>query len=134
MLGPLGSKSEEKVTAALRRKALKELTQFTLARRLESPEDRLRFDVVGARLLRPGDVVFVLAEDMVPADGEVLDGAGRVDESAIVGPGEPVLRSPASDRARVAAGSRVTAGWLILRVTADAGDCLLRRLVEGDEG
>lgn len=132
MLGPLGRKSEEKATTALRRKALKELTQFTLARRLESPEDRLRFDVVGARLLRPGDVVFVLAEDMIPADGDVLDGVARLDESALAGPGEPVLRSAAGD-AHVAAGSRVLAGWLVLRVTADARDCLLRRLVEGKE-
>ncbi len=132
MLGPLGRKSEDRATAALRRKALKQLTQFTLARRLESPDDRLRFDIVGARLLRPGDVVFVLAEDIIPADGEVLDGAARVDESTIAGPREPVLRSPAADRARVAAGGRVVAGWLVVRVTADARDCLLRRLVEGE--
>ncbi len=134
MLGPLGKKSEEKVSAGLRRKALKELTHFTLARRLESPDDRLRFDVIGARLLRPGDAVFVLAEDVIPADGEVLDGVARVDESALAGPSEPVLRSSASGQAHVAAGSRVLAGWLVLRVTTDARDCLLRKLVEGNEG
>ena len=135
MLGPLRRKnSEEKATAALRRKALEELTRFTLARRLESPEDRLRFDVVGARLLRPGDVVFVLAEDVVPGDGAVLDGIARVDESAITGPGEPVLRSAASGHSRVAAGTCVVAGWLVVRVTAGPADCLLERLISGREG
>ncbi len=130
MLRPLDRKDEEKISAALRRKALKELTRFTLARRLESPDDRLRFDVVGAGLLRPGDIAFVLADDMVPADGDILDGVARLDESALAGPGEPVLRSAAGD-VHVAAGSRVLAGWLVLRVTADARECLLRRLVEG---
>lgn len=133
MLGPLrGKKSDERVSAGLRRKALKELTHFTLARRLESPDDRLRFDVVGARLLRPGDIVFVLAEDMIPADGVVVDGIARVDESTMVGPGEPVLRSAAADSCEVAAGTRVVAGWLVVRVSADARDCLLRRLVQGE--
>ncbi len=131
MLSPLGKKDPDKAVAALRRKALKELTRFTLARRLESPDDRLRFDVIGARLLRPGDVVFVLAEDMIPADGEVLDGAARVDEGAIVGPGEPVVRSTASGHAHVAAGARVVAGWLVIGVSAAPQDCLLHRLVEG---
>ncbi len=133
MLSPLGRKDPQKALAVLRRKVLEELTRLTLARRLESPDDRLRFDVVGARLLRPGDAVFVLAEDMIPADGEVLDGAARVDEGAIAGPGEAVVRSPASGHAHVAAGSRVLAGWLVVGVSAPPQDCLLRRLVEGSQ-
>ncbi len=133
MLGPLRRKmNDEQASTALRRKALKDLTHFTLARRLESLDDRLRFDVVGARLLRPGDIVFVLAEDMIPADGVVVDGIARVDESTRDGPGEPVLRSAAADSCEVAAGTRVVGGWLVVRVTADARDCRLRRQVEGE--
>lgn len=132
MFGPVGKKDPERAAAAVRRKALKELTRFTLARRLETPRDRLRFDIIGAGLLRPGDVILVLAEDVVPADGEVLDGAARLDESAIVGPGEPALRSTASGHSHVAAGSRLLAGWLVLGVTAPPQACLLRRLVDGN--
>ena len=122
MLGPLRRKnSDEKATAALRRKALKELRQFTLARRLESPDDRLRFDVVGARLLRPGD-------------GVVLDGIARVDESALDGPGEPVLRSATRDAAQVAGGTRVVSGWLVVGISAGPEHCLLRRQAEEQGG
>ncbi len=134
MLGRANRKNEENGKAASPRKVLNELTRFTLARRLESPDDRLRFDVVGSRLLRPGDVVFALAEDLIPADGEVVDGAARVDESVLGRVGGPVLRSAAAGHEQVAAGTRVLAGWLVLRVTTDARDCLLRRLVAGEDG
>ncbi len=133
MLGRANRKTEENSHAAPSRRALKELSSHTLARRLESPEDRLRFDIVGARLLRPGDIIFVLAEDMIPADGVVVDGAARVDESALGRPDEPVLRSTAAGHEQVAAGTRVLAGWLVLRVTADARECVLRRLLAGEE-
>ncbi len=117
------------------RKALRELRNFALARRLESPHDRLRFEIVSARFLQPGDPVFVLADDMIPADGEILDGAARVDESAIAGGSEPVLRSAGTaGGGEVAAGTRVRSGWLVLRVTAGPGSCLLAKLVEGTPG
>jgi len=115
-----------------RRQALKELRQFAQARRLESPHDRLRFDVISARYLRPGDCVLVLADDMLPADGEILDGAARIDESVLIGVSEPMTRSASTAAAaHVAAGTRLVSGWLVVGVGAAPGDCLLGHLVDG---
>ncbi len=134
MLGRARSRDTVERWENARRRALNELRHYTQARRLETPHDRLRFDVVSARFLRPGDCVLVLADDVIPADGEILDGAARVDESVLIGPSEPILRSASSAAAaHVAAGTRVASGWLVVGVGAPAGDCLLRDLVEGKD-
>ena len=132
MLGRIRSRDHAEWWEETRRQALDELRRFAQARRLDSPHDCLHFDIVSARFLQPGDCVLLLADDMVPADGEVLDGAARVDESVLVGPSEPMLRSAGTPAAaHVAAGTRVVSGWLVLGVGAPPGDCLLRHLVEG---
>ncbi len=130
MLGRARRQESQEGLNDRRRKTLRELREFGLARRLESPGDRLGFEIVGARYLRPGQNVLVLADDMLPADGEVIDGAGRVDESAVVGPGQPALRVPGGSSSHVVAGSRLVSGWLVLNITAGPADCLLQSLVE----
>ncbi len=90
-----------------------------LARRLDRPDRRLDFDVVGAGLLRAGDYILCVPGDVVPVDGTVVDGQGWTLPPG--GAGATVLRDPYSSDEEVAAGDIVQSGWLVIRVAATAG-------------
>jgi K+-transporting ATPase ATPase B chain len=90
--------------------------------------------VVPASDLRRGNVVFVEAGDYIPADGEVIDGAASVDESAITGESAPVIRESGGDRSSVTGGTRVLSDWLVVRVTSDPGETFLDRMIAMVEG
>jgi K+-transporting ATPase ATPase B chain len=85
-------------------------------------------------MLRKGDVVFVDAGGFIPADGEVIEGAASVDESAVTGESAPVIRESGGDRSAVTGGTRVLSDWLILRVTANPGETFLDRMIAMVEG
>ncbi|MFX6439255.1 potassium-transporting ATPase subunit B, partial [Acinetobacter baumannii] len=77
--------------------------------------------------LRRGDVVLVEAGEVIPADGEVLQGVASVDESAITGESAPVIRESAPDFSAVTGGTRVLSDWIIVKVTVNPGEAFLDR-------
>jgi K+-transporting ATPase ATPase B chain len=89
---------------------------------------------VSSRALRVGDLVLVAAGDLVPADGEVVEGVASVDESAITGESAPVIRESGGDRSAVTGGTRVVSDWLKVRVTARPGESFLDRMIALVEG
>jgi K+-transporting ATPase ATPase B chain len=106
----------------------------TNAKRLRDPVDRNVFEVVSAALLRRDDVVLCTPGDLIPGDGEVIEGVASVDESAITGESAPVIRESGGDRSAVTGGTRVLSDWLVIRVTAGPGETFLDRMVALVEG
>jgi K+-transporting ATPase ATPase B chain len=89
---------------------------------------------VDADSLRKGDVVLVLAGEVIPGDGEVVEGAATVDESAITGESAPVVRESGGDRSAVTGGTRVLSDEIKIRITADPGHGFLDRMISLVEG
>ena len=89
---------------------------------------------VAASALRKGDAVLVEAGDMIPADGDVIEGVASVDESAVTGESAPVIRESGGDRSSVTGGTRVLSDWLVVRVTANPGETFLDRMIALVEG
>ena len=87
-----------------------------------------------AENLRKGDVVFIEAGDMVPLDGEVIEGVATVDESAITGESAPVVRESGGDFSSVTGGTRVLSDWLVVRITVNPGESFLDRMISMVEG
>ena len=92
------------------------------------------FRVVSVNELNKGDVVWVEANDFIPADGEVIEGVASVNESAITGESAPVIRESGGDRSAVTGGTKVLSDWLIVRVTASQGESFLDRMIAMVEG
>jgi len=109
--------------------ALRGLKQTVWAQRLADPSDRQRSTRVRADELRRADVVLIEAGDYVPADGEVIQGAASVDESAITGESAPVIRESGGDFSAVTGGTRVLSDWIIVRVTVNPGETFLDRMI-----
>ncbi len=104
------------------------------ARKLRGRQRADGFDTVPGTALRSGDVIYVEAGETLPADGEVIEGAASVDESAITGESAPVLRESGSDFSSVTGGTRVLSDWLVVRVTANPGETFLDRMIAMVEG
>ncbi len=105
-------------------------TDLTASRRKSSGD----FESVPATALRKGDVVQVTAGDMIPADGEVLEGLGSVDESAITGESAPVIRGAGGDFSSVTGGTKLLSDELVIRVTVDPGESFLDQMINLVEG
>lgn len=91
---------------------------------------------VASELLSPGDVAFVKAGNVIPADGDVLEGAASIDESAVTGESAPVIRESGGDRSAVTGGTRVLSDAITIKITSKPGESFLDRmigLVEGAE-
>ncbi|WP_430869829.1 potassium-transporting ATPase subunit KdpB [Cupriavidus basilensis] len=88
----------------------------------------------GAAALRRGDVVLVEAGDMVPGDGEVIEGVASVDESAITGESAPVIRESGGDFSSVTGGTRVLSDWIVVRITTNPGESFIDRMITMVEG
>jgi len=84
---------------------------------------------VAGSTLRRGDAVLVEAGDFIPADGEIVEGVGSVDESAITGESAPVIREAGGDFSSVTGGTRLLSDWLVVRVTANPGETFLDRMI-----
>jgi K+-transporting ATPase ATPase B chain len=109
--------------------ALRGLKQTVTAKKLLHPQDRSRTSAVRASELRRGDVVLAEAGDYIPADGEVLEGAASVDESAITGESAPVIRESGGDFSAVTGGTRVISDWIVITVTANPGETFIDRMI-----
>ncbi len=92
------------------------------------------YENVPATVLRRGDVIRVLAGESIPADGEVLEGLGSVDESAITGESAPVIRGAGGDFSSVTGGTKLLSDELVIRVTADPGESFLDKMIGLVEG
>ena len=104
------------------------------ARRLEEGRRSDRCESVPADSLRKGQFYLVEAREIIPADGEVVEGVASVDESAITGESAPVLREAGGDFSSVTGGTRVLSDWLVVRVTSDPGESFLDRMIAMVEG
>jgi potassium-transporting ATPase ATP-binding subunit len=109
--------------------ALRGLKQAVLAKKLADPAAPARQTRVPADELRRGDVVLVEAGDYIPGDGEVIEGAASVDESAITGESAPVIRESGGDFASVTGGTRVMSDWIIVRISANPGETFIDRMI-----
>jgi potassium-transporting ATPase ATP-binding subunit len=112
------------------RKARKDL----VAKKLTSPHHGAAYETILASLLAMDDVVLVEAGDYIPIDGEVIEGVASVDESAVTGESAPVIRESGGDRSAVTGGTRVISDWIVVRVTAEAGNTFLDRMIAMVEG
>jgi len=112
------------------RKARKE----TMAKLLDAPKHGAKFKHVPSTSLHKGDCFVVEAGDIVPADGEVIEGIASVDESAITGESAPVIRESGGDRSAVTGGTRVLSDWLVIRMTADPGAGFLDKMIHLIDG
>ncbi len=92
------------------------------------------FEIVPAASLRKGDIVRVDAGDVIPADGDIIEGVASVDESAITGESAPVIREAGGDRSAVTGGTRVLSDWIRVRVTVNPGETFLDRMIALVEG
>jgi K+-transporting ATPase ATPase B chain len=92
------------------------------------------YDTIPAAQLKAGDVVLVEMGDLIPSDGEVIEGIASVDESAITGESAPVIRESGGDRSAVTGGTRVLSDWIKVRITAAAGSTFLDRMIALVEG
>ena len=90
-----------------------------MAKKLNEPHPKSPIRITTATELRRGDVVLVEAGDVIPADGEVIDGVASVDESAITGESAPVIRESGGDFSSVTGGTRVLSDWIVVKVTAN---------------
>jgi len=114
--------------------ALRRTRRETNARRLSQPKLDAPAEIVASTDLRQGDIVLVQTGDVVPVDGEVIEGIASVDESAVTGESAPVIRESGGDRSAVTGGTRVLSDWLIISVTANPGEGFLDHMISLVEG
>ena len=112
------------------RSARKDVT----AHLMSDESDRERYEDISSSMLKKGDLFLVKAGEQIPADGEVADGAASVDESAITGESAPVIRESGGDRSSVTGGTTVLSDWLVVRVTNEAGESFLDKMIAMVEG
>jgi K+-transporting ATPase ATPase B chain len=105
-----------------------------MAKKLADPRKHDKFSLAPAIELKPGDVVFVEAGDLIPSDGEVIEGVASVNEAAITGESAPVIRESGGDRSAVTGGTMVISDWIVVRITAGQGATFLDRMISLVEG
>lgn len=104
------------------------------AHRIESVEDKEHFTVVPGTELTRGDLVIVRAGEQLPGDGDVIEGAASVDESAITGESAPVVREAGGDRSAVTGGTTVLSDWIIVKISSEPGQSFLDKMIAMVEG
>ncbi len=124
------AEGRSKAQAASLRKAKREI----MAKKLDEPRHGASFGTAASSSLRKGDFFLVEAGDMIPADGEVIEGVASVNESAITGESAPVIRESGGDFSAVTGGTTVLSDWLVVRVTTNPGESFLDRMIAMVEG
>ena len=114
--------------------SLKGVQKTAWARKLRAPHHDAQRDKVPAAELRKGDLVYVEAGDIIPCDGEVVEGGASVDESAITGESAPVIRESGGDFASVTGGTRILSDWLVIECSVNPGETFLDRMIAMVEG
>ncbi len=104
------------------------------AHRIGSVKDKEHFTVVPGTELTRGDLVIVRAGEQIPGDGDVIEGAASVDESAITGESAPVVREAGGDRSAVTGGTAVLSDWIIVKISSEPGQSFLDKMIAMVEG
>src|SRR5207248_1415490 len=119
---------------------LRRMRQDTVARKVrywperEDVPGNSNEDIIPASRLKKGDLVIVDAGQVIPGDGEVIEGIASVDESAITGESAPVIRESGGDRSAVTGGTKVLSDRIVVRITVDPGESFLDRMIGLVEG
>ncbi|MBV8676600.1 MAG: potassium-transporting ATPase subunit KdpB, partial [Planctomycetaceae bacterium] len=113
--------------------SLRATRQDTPAYRINDLASR-KGEIVSSTRLRAGDLVVVEAGQVIPSDGEIVEGVASVDESAITGESAPVIREAGGDKSGVTGGTRVLSDWIVVQVTAEPGQSFLDRMIALVEG
>ncbi len=111
--------------------ALRKTRTRTMANRIQTDGTS---EKIPAEQLRKGDIFLVSVDEIIPADGEIIEGVATVDESAITGESAPVIREAGGDRSAVTGGTKVLSDWIRCRVTANPGESFLDRMINLVEG
>ncbi len=114
--------------------ALRASRKDVTAHQIPSPEQKNAVTEISSALLKKGNLVIIDAGELIPADGEVIEGAASVDESAITGESAPVIREAGGDRSAVTGGTMVLSDQIIVRVTSEAGESFLDKMISMVEG
>lgn len=104
------------------------------AHKIPSADKKEQITAVSSATLKKGDIVIVKAGEQIPGDGEVIEGAASVDESAITGESAPVIREAGGDRSAVTGGTTVLSDWIVVRITNEAGESFLDKMIAMVEG
>ena len=104
------------------------------AHKIPSANEKEQITAVSSVTLKKGDIVIVKAGEQIPGDGEVIEGAASVDESAITGESAPVIREAGGDRSAVTGGTTVLSDWIVVRITNEAGASFLDKMIAMVEG
>src|ERR1700759_3981919 len=114
--------------------SLRSAKHNVMAKKLNEPHPKAPIQIVTSTDLRKGDVLLVEAGDVIPADGDVIEGVASVDESAITGESAPVIRESGGDFSSVTGGTRVLSDWIVVRVSVNPGEAFLDRMIAMVEG
>src|SRR3981081_1745722 len=114
--------------------SLRALKQTVVAKKLETPRHGSSWLPAPASVLRKGDTVLVEAGDVIPVDGEVIEGVASVDESAITGESAPVIRESGGGFSSVTGGPRVLSDWLVVKISVNPGEAFIDRMIAMVEG
>lgn len=114
--------------------ALRANKKDVTASKIPSLDKRNKIEKVPSTSLRKGDLIIVTAGEQIPADGDVVDGAASVDESAITGESAPVIRESGGDRCAVTGGTTLLSDWLVIRVSNDPGESFMDKMIAMVEG
>ena len=109
--------------------SLRAARREVMAKKLRAPKRDAEWQNVPGTTLRAGDFYLVQTGEVIPADGEIVEGVASVDESAITGESAPVIREGGGDFSSVTGGTRVLSDWLVVRVTANPGESFLDRMI-----
>lgn len=104
------------------------------AHKIPSVEKKNQITRIPSANLVKGDIVIVKAGEQIPGDGEVIEGAASVDESAITGESAPVIREAGGDRSAVTGGTKVLSDWIVVRITSEPGESFLDKMIAMVEG
>jgi hypothetical protein len=114
--------------------SLRGAKKTVMAKKLREPRYGAATDTVAGTELRKGDVVLIEAGDMIPADGEVIEGVASVNESAITGESAPVIRESGGDFSAVTGGTTVLSDWIVVRIAVNPGEAFIDRMIAMVEG
>ena len=114
--------------------SLRTLKQTVIAKKLKTPKHGSSWESVNASQLRKGMTVLVETGDIIPVDGEVIEGVASVDESAITGESAPVIRESGGDFSAVTGGTRVLSDWLVIQILVNPGEAFIDRMIAMVEG
>jgi potassium-transporting ATPase ATP-binding subunit len=114
--------------------SLRKARTDTVAKRMASPRDRRNIQPLSALELKVGDHVLVEVGDLIPGDGEIVEGIASVNEAAVTGESAPVIREAGGDRSAVTGGTTVVSDWIVVRITAAPGSSFLDRMIALVEG